>query len=340
MKIVIDAFGGDNAPDAIIEGSVNALNAEGGFDLILTGDEAIITQKLSQYQYDAKRVEIRHAPEVIDMHDAPVKAIKEKTNSSLVVALKTVAAKEADVMISSGSTGAVLAGATLLVRRIKGVKRPALAPVMPTRTGKGVLLIDCGANVDCKASYLQQFGIMGSIYMKTVLGIDNPRVGLINNGAEEEKGNAVAKEAYQLLKNSPIHFLGNIEGREILSGDYDVAVADGFVGNVVLKFMEGFAKDLFSMLKEEFTSSFRSKLGAMLLMPGLKRFKKKMDYTEYGGALLLGIDGGIIKGHGSSNAKAIQSTIMQAKRFGENHVVDRIKEEIGKINFDEVGKEG
>lgn len=339
MRIVIDAFGGDHAPDCVVQGTVEALAEQKGFDVILTGDETILKEKLSKFEYDKSRVEIRHAPDVIDMHDVPVKAIKEKTESSLVAALKTVANKEADVMISAGSTGAVLAGATLLVRRIKGVKRPALAPILPTRAGSGVLLIDCGANVDCKAPYLQQFGIMGSIYMKAVMGVDEPRVGLINNGAEDTKGNAVAVEAHKLLAQSPIHFLGNIEGREILSGNYDVAVADGFVGNVVLKFMEGFASDIFSMLKEEFYSSFRSKLGAMLLKPSLKRFKKKMDYTDYGGALLLGIDGGIIKGHGSSNARAIKATIMQAKRFGDNNVVDTIRNEISKINFDEIGKE-
>ena len=335
MKIVIDAFGGDNAPDAIIAGSVEALKRSQGFDLILVGDEAVLKQKLSGCEYDSKRVEIRHAPDVITMHDAPVKAVRQKTESSLVVALNTVAKKEADVFISAGSTGAVLAGATLIVRRIKGIKRPALAPVLPSKTGSGVLLIDCGANVDCKPSYLQQFGIMGSIYMKTVFGVQNPRVGLLNNGAEEEKGNAVAAAAHQLLKQTPVNFVGNIEGREMLSGNVDVAVADGFVGNVVLKFMEGFASTLFSMLKDEFMSSFRSKLGAMLLKPSLYNFKKKMDYTEYGGALLLGIDGGIIKAHGSSNAKAIASTILQAKKFGDNDVVGKIKAEISSLSFED-----
>ncbi|MDL2289171.1 phosphate acyltransferase PlsX [Clostridia bacterium OttesenSCG-928-F22] len=339
MKIVIDAFGGDNAPDVILEGSVAALKQAQGFELILTGDEAVLKQKLSAYEYDASRITIKHAPQVIGMHDSPVKAIKEKTESSLVVALKTVADKEADVVISAGSTGAVLSGATLIVRRIKGVKRPALAPVLPCRDGSGVLLIDCGANVDCKPAYLQQFGVMGSIYMKTVMGVEEPKVGLINNGAEEEKGNALTSTAHQLLKKSPIHFLGNIEGRDILSGEFDVAVADGFVGNVVLKFMEGFAKDLFSMLKDELYASFRAKMGAMLLKPALKQFKGKLDYTEYGGALLLGIDGGVIKAHGSSDARAIKATIMQAKRFGENNVVGNIRQELEKIDFDELGRE-
>jgi glycerol-3-phosphate acyltransferase PlsX len=326
MKIAVDVFGGDNAPDAIIKGCMEAINAESGFDLILFGDERSISSKLKGFSFDNSRVRVQHAPEVIGMHDSPTRAIKEKPDSSLVMALRAVEQKEADVFVSAGSTGAVLSGATLIVRRIRGIKRPALAPVLPTAKGNGVLLIDCGANVDCKPLYLEQFGVMGSIYMNKLFGVEKPRVALINNGAEEEKGNALAQAAHALLKDAPINFVGNVEGRDILSGDIDVAVADGFVGNVVLKFMEGMAGTLFSMMKDEFTADTRSKLGALLLKPAFRRFKRKMDYTEYGGALLLGIDGGIVKAHGSSNAKAFSATIRQAKRFAQTGVVEQIKQ--------------
>lgn len=334
MRLVIDAFGGDNAPGAIIEGCVNALNVEGGFDIILTGDEKIISDELEKYQYNKKRIMIKHAPDRIEMQDSPVQAIKKKTKSSLVVALNAVASKEADVLISSGSTGAVLAGATLLVKRIKGVKRSALAPVLPTISGGGVLLIDCGANVDCKPVYLQQFGIMGSVYMSTVFGIKSPRVGLINNGIEPEKGNALALSAYKLLQGSDINFKGNVEARDIMSGEFDVAVADGFVGNIALKSVEGTAMLMFAMLKQELTKGLGSKLGALLLKPAFRRVKKEMDYAEYGGALLLGIDGGIIKTHGSANAKTITAAIFQAKKMADKGVVDKIREEISKIDFE------
>ncbi|MGI6168889.1 MAG: phosphate acyltransferase PlsX [Christensenellales bacterium] len=331
MKIAVDVFGGDHAPDAILQGCVDALNAESGFDLILFGDESRISNGLKDFSFDNSRVRVCHAPEVVEMHDSPTGAIKEKPQSSLVMGLRAVEQKEADVFVSAGSTGAVMAGATLIVRRIRGIKRPALAPVLPTEKG-GVLLIDCGANVDCKPVFLQQFGMMGSIYMNKVFGVDKPRVALINNGAEEGKGSALAQASYALLKEIPINFVGNVEGRDILSGDFDVVVADGFVGNVILKFMEGMAGSLFSVMKREFMTDTRSKLGAMLLGPAFRRLKKNMDYSEYGGALFLGIDGGIVKAHGSSNAKAIASTIRQAKRFSQMGVVEQIKQEISALD--------
>lgn len=327
-KIAIDAFGGDHAPGEIVKGCVDALKEFDDIVLLLTGDETALNQELSKYKVDLSRVEIHHAPGIITNCEAPVLAVRRKKDSSLVKALELVAEKHADVFISAGSTGAVLAGATFIVKRIKGIKRPALAPVLPTAKG-GVVLVDCGANVDCKPINLQQFAIMGSVYAEHVMGIKSPRVGLINNGAESEKGCELTKETYKLLLDTPhINFLGNIEGRDIVSGDFDVAVADGFVGNVVLKFMEGLSKTMISMLKVEFKKGILAQIGALLLMPKLKSFKKKMDYTEYGGALLLGIEAGIIKAHGSSNARAIYSTINQARNFISGNVVDVIRRSI------------
>ena len=314
MKIAVDIFGGDNSPSALIDGCVDAAKLYDDVEFIFTGDERIITDYMSEKGYGSSRISIIDAPETITCGEQPTVAIKRKKNSSLVKALELVASKEADAFVSAGSTGAVLAGATLIVRRIKGVKRPALAPVMPTVKGP-VLLIDCGANVDCKPNYLQQFAVMGSAYMKKVCGIDAPRVGLINNGAEAEKGNELTKSAYKLLENTDINFVGNCEARYTMTGDYDVLVCDGFVGNAVLKCTEGVARSVMSIMKQELMASPITKLGALISKSGFKRVKKRMDYTEYGGAPLLGINGCIIKAHGSSNAKAITSAIGQARSY-------------------------
>ncbi|MCI6029278.1 MAG: phosphate acyltransferase PlsX [Clostridiales bacterium] len=314
MKIAVDIFGGDNSPSALIDGCVDAAKLYDDVEFIFTGDERVITDYMSEKGYGSSRISIIDAPETITCGEQPTVAIKRKKNSSLVKALELVASKEADAFVSAGSTGAVLAGATLIVRRIKGVKRPALAPVMPTVKGP-VLLIDCGANVDCKPNYLQQFAVMGSAYMKKVCGIDAPRVGLINNGAEAEKGNELTKSAYKLLENTDINFVGNCEARYTMTGDYDVLVCDGFVGNAVLKCTEGVARSVMSIMKQELMASPITKLGALISKSGFKRVKKRMDYTEYGGAPLLGINGCIIKAHGSSNAKAITSAIGQARSY-------------------------
>ena len=314
MKIAVDIFGVDNSPSALIDGCVDAAKLYDDVEFIFTGDERIITDYMSEKGYGSSRISIIDAPETITCGEQPTVAIKRKKNSSLVKALELVASKEADAFVSAGSTGAVLAGATLIVRRIKGVKRPALAPVMPTVKGP-VLLIDCGANVDCKPNYLQQFAVMGSAYMKKVCGIDAPRVGLINNGAEAEKGNELTKSAYKLLENTDINFVGNCEARYTMTGDYDVLVCDGFVGNAVLKCTEGVARSVMSIMKQELMASPITKLGALISKSGFKRVKKRMDYTEYGGAPLLGINGCIIKAHGSSNAKAITSAIGQARSY-------------------------
>lgn len=334
MKIILDAMGGDNAPYEIIKGAVLALNRYDDFELICTGKRELIQEELKKYTYTNERLEIVDAQEIIEMAESPVDAIKHKKESSMVKGFNLLAQGKGDVFITAGSTGAVVAGSMLIVRRIKGVKRPALAPVLPTMEG-GVLLIDCGANVDCKPSYLAQFGVMGSVYMKHVMGIEKPRVALVNNGAEEEKGNMLTKAAFKHLQKAPLNFVGNVEPRYIMNGQYDVVVCDGFVGNVVLKHTEGVAETLFKMLKRELKSSFLTKMGTLLAMGAFKNFKKRMDASEYGGALLLGVNGGVIKAHGSSDAKTICSTIRQAREFVSGHVVDVIKEEISKVKFDD-----
>lgn len=315
-KIAIDVFGGDHAPGITIQGSVQALASFPDIELLLFGDQARIEQELAKYpEADRARLRIFHAPEIITLEEAPAAAIREKKESSLVKALTAVKNGEADCVVSAGSTGALLAGATLIVRRIKGVKRPALGMGLPNREGGFTLLMDCGANTDSRPSFLLQFAVMASAYLQGVMGIDNPRIGLLNNGAEAEKGNALTKAAYKLLKDAPINFAGNCEARDILSGDFDAVICDGFDGNVVLKYTEGLAETLIDMLKKELMADTRSKLGAALSRPAFRRFKKIMDYTEYGGAPLLGVDGGIIKAHGSSNAKAFTAAIGQARRF-------------------------
>lgn len=318
VKIAIDAFGGDNAPRAVVEGAIEALLDYDDIEIILCGKEDAIRKELEGSKYDERRLSVLHAPEVIDCHEQPTLAVKRKKDSSLVRALKLVADKEADCIVSAGSTGALLTGATLIIRRVKGVKRPALAPLLPTKTGGWVMLIDCGANVDCKPSYLQQFGVMADAYMKRVMGVEKPRIALLNNGEEAEKGNDLTKAAYKLLADAPIRFAGNCEARDILSGEYDALVCDGFVGNVVLKLTEGLSEAIFSMLKAELKADARSKLGAALAMPAFKRMKKRMDYKEVGGAPMLGIDGCVVKAHGSSDDKAFRSAIMQARSFAKS----------------------
>ncbi len=325
IKIVLDAMGGDNAPKAIIEGAYLALEEMDDIQITLIGNE----EAIMPFYHEHPRLSLKFTTEVIEMAESPVRAIQKKKDSSIVVGMNMVKNKEADAFVTAGSTGAAIAGGTLLIRRIKGIQRPALAPMLPTRTGGQLLLIDCGANIDCKSSFLKQFGIMGSIYMERVMGIKNPRVCLINNGAEEEKGNALTKEAYQLLKNTDcINFAGNAEGRDVLSGDFDVAVCDGFVGNVFMKSIEGFAAMLMGMLKDSLMSSWKSKIGAFLSKKAFAALKKKMDYTEYGGSPLLGVNGCVIKSHGSSDAKTIKNSVRQAKLFIERDVVRVISEGI------------
>lgn len=328
-KIAVDVMGGDHAPDEIIKGCMMALK-EIDSTLVLVGQESIIKDKLSAYTYNEAKVEIVPAEEVIEMGEAPVMAIRKKKNSSMVIGLKMVKERQADAMISAGSTGALLTGATLIVGRIKGVERPAMAPFIPTQTGCS-LLIDCGANVDAKPQYLLQFARMGTIYVQQCLSIQEPKVGLVNIGAEEEKGNQLTKEAYQLLSaSSDIHFYGNVEARDIPQGLVDVLVCDGFTGNIILKFMEGFGKWLLGMIKVEFLRNVRTKLAALFMKQGISKIKDKFDVSTKGGAPFLGINGLVVKTHGSSKAQEIYSTILQTEGFINHQLVDKIK-----ANFEE-----
>jgi len=328
MKIVVDVFGGDHAPIEIVKGAVEAINCQNGFDLVLVGKLEQITNLLEKESYDKSRIEIVDAKDVITNDDIPSSAILQKKESSLVKALDYLNNnKDAKGFISAGSTGAVLTGAVLLLKRIRGINRPALSPVLPTVTGKNVLLIDCGANVEPKPNNLVQFAIMGSAFMKSVMGLDNPRVGLLSNGSEDKKGNALNKETFPLLKETDINFVGNVEARELLSGDIDVMVSDGYSGNICLKGCEGTALSMFSIIKDGILKGgLRAKLGYLLLKPVLKNVKKKMDYTDNGGAVLLGLEKIVIKSHGSSKAKAIKNSILQAKDMIEKGVIEKISE--------------
>jgi len=328
MKIVVDAMGGDNAPDEIIKGAVEAADKVEA-EIILVGDKNIIKNKLAEYG-NKENIMIEHASEIILNEDKPTKAIKEKKDSSMVIGLNMVKNKEADVFISAGNTGAILTGALLNVGRIKGIGRPALAPVLPTEKDKVFLLLDAGANTNCKPDYLLQFAQMGSVYMEKTMGVKNPKIGLVNVGTEEGKGSDLTKATYELLSKSELNFIGNVEGRDLLSGNIDVAVCDGFTGNVILKTLEGFGLTIFKILGAEIQKSLKNKIGALLIKSSLRNIKHKMDYGEYGGALLLGIDGGIIKCHGSSKAKTITNAIIQAYNFTKNGTIETIKQQIKK----------
>lgn len=324
MRIAIDAMGGDHAPKEIVKGAMAAVKVYDDLHIALVGNEKAIREFLT----DDTRITIIHTEEKIESTDAPVAAIRRKKNSSMVLAIKEVKDGRADACISAGNTGALMTGGILIVGRIKGIDRPALAPILPTLNGDGFLLIDAGANMDAKAEHLLHYGLMGSIYMQKVRNIERPRVGLINVGTEDDKGTELTKQAFSLLKAAPIDFIGNIEARDLLEGVCDVAVCDGFTGNVVLKTVEGTALSLFSLLKKELTSSFVSKLAAGILKPNFKKIKNKMDYTEYGGASLFGLQAPVIKAHGSSNENAILNSVRQTRMMLEQKVVETIKAEV------------
>jgi len=333
MVVVVDGMGGDFSPSAVVEGCVAAIK-EFDIDILITGDSNLIREELKKYTYDYNRIKIINASEVISTSEHPVMAIKRKKDSSLVKALNLVKSGEADAIISAGSTGAFLAGCTLIVGRIKGIDRPALAPIMPGKNGP-FMIIDCGANAECKPHYLVQFGLMGKTYFENILKIENPSVGLVNIGTEEEKGNELYKAAHKLLKEADLNFVGNVEAREIPTGEVNVLVCDGFVGNVILKLYEGAVSNIFDILKTGIMSSFRTKIGGMLLKPVFKKFKKDFDYKEYGGAAFLGVNGICIKAHGSSDGKAFKNAIKQATIFNENNVVEKLKLEIEKLSQQE-----
>lgn len=337
MKLVVDIFGGDNSPIETVAGAVEAINEQKDLSLILTGDETLINDELKKHEYDKQRIEVVHASEVISCNESPTTAIKRKKDSSLVVAYGLLKERE-DVkgLVSAGSTGAVLAGGILKLGRIKGVSRPALAPVLPAIVDgeeKGnVLLIDCGANVDCKPVNLLHFALMGSIYMNELYGIEKPRVALLSNGVEDAKGCALTKEAFAMLKDCPnINFVGNMEARDIISGKYDVVVSDGFYGNICLKSLEAVADGMMSVLKKSVTSSLRQKIGFLFMKPAFKKLKGTLDYNKKGGAVFLGVEKIVVKAHGSSKKAAFKNAILQAMRASEIGVSDIIKEEITKM---------
>ncbi len=337
MKIVLDAMGGDNAPDANIKGAVNAINKVKA-EVILVGKEDVIRDKIKKFygkemEEISDRLKIKNATETIEMEDTPTIAIKHKKDSSMVVGFKMLKEDEGDVFISAGNSGALLTGATLIVGRIKGIDRPALAGILPAYKSQ-LLLIDAGSNTNCKPINLLQFAQMSSIYLKNTYGIENPTIGLLNIGTEETKGNELVKESYKLLKEKSeelgINFVGNVEGRDAFSGKINAIVTDGFTGNVFLKTTEGLGKFVKRSLTESFTKNLLSKVLAIPALPAIKRFSKTMDYKSYGGALFLGVKKPVVKAHGSSDELLFEYTIIQAEKFVENKAVEKMKEEFEK----------
>ena len=336
VKVALDAMGGDNAPHAIVQGAIDAVNESKNVKVYLVGKETLVKEELIKYKYDANQIEVVDATEVIEMAEPPVMAIRKKKDSSIVKALHLVKEGTCDAFVSAGSSGAVLVGGQLIVGRIKGVERPPLAPLIPTEKGAS-LLIDCGANVDARPSHLVQFAKMGTVYMESIMGIKNPKVAIVNIGAEEEKGNALVKETFPLLKNTPeINFIGSIEARDIPKGYADVIVCEAFVGNVILKLYEGVGGTLIKKVKEGMMTTLRSKIGALLVKPALKNCLKSFDLEEYGGAPLLGLKGLVVKTHGSSKAIEIKNTILQCETFKEQNINEKIKNIIVKNDETEV----
>ena len=331
MRIIVDAMGGDNAPDVPVKASVKAINNKENISIVLVGNREAIEEKLAGLKYDESRMEIVDAREVITNDDEPVKAVKQKKDSSMVVAARMLSEGKGDAMLSMGSTGALLASGLLIVGRIKGVLRPALGTFIPTDMG-GKLMLDVGANTHCRSQNLLQFALMGNIYMNKVMGLEKPKIGLVNNGVEEGKGNDLTKEAYQILKENEhgLNFIGNLEGREMMQGDADVIVCDGFTGNIILKSLEGMGKVVSKNLKEIFGGGILSKLGGLLVLKGLKNFKKKMDYREYGGAPLIGLKKPVVKGHGSSDEKAAYNTLMQIEKFVLGDITKEIEDAVNR----------
>lgn len=337
MKIVIDAMGGDNAPKSTIEGAVLAIN-EYGVDIVLTGDKDIIQKELESKVYDKSKLEIIHTTEIIENEDKPVQAVRRKKDSSMVVGLKLVKDKKADAIVSAGNTGALLAGGLFVVGRIKGIDRPCLCPGIPNIKGGITLLADGGANADCKPKNLVQFAFMSDIYLKKVLGIENPRIGLANIGVEEGKGNELMKSSFCELQNLDLNFVGNVEARDVINSVCDAIICDGFTGNILLKTCEGVSMGLMKLMKEQFMSSLKGKVGALMLKNDFKEIKSMMDYSEYGGAPLLGVKGGVIKAHGSSDGFAIKNAVNQAIKFASGNVVEDIEKVLSEFEEKEARK--
>lgn len=334
MKIIVDGFGGDNAPLAVLQGCEMAVK-EYGVEIVVTGDEETLKKTAQENGVSLDHISFHHAPSVITMEDEPTSILKEKADCSMAAAFQLVKEGKGDAFVSAGNTGAILVGATFLLKRIKGVKRAALASVIPTATGC-YLLMDCGANVECRPEILTQFGIMGSLYMKKVMKTANPKVGLINIGAEETKGGELQIAALAQMKEAPINFTGNVEARELPKGAVDVAVADGFTGNIVLKLTEGMGSLMSAKLKEIFGGAV-GKLAGALVLKKIKALKKSMDYTEYGGAPLLGINQPVIKAHGSSNPKAFKNAIRQARDFAQSGMIEELGNTVSSMKKPENG---
>ncbi len=330
IKIAVDTLGGDNSPSANVEGAINALKEIKDLSVVLVGDEQAINEELKKYDYDKERVSIVNAPDEISCNDVPTVAIREKTNSSLVKCLELLKQdQELNALVSTGSTGAILAGAVLKIGRIKGVKRPAFCPILPTVCGKVVAICDSGANVDCDSLQLTQFALMGNLYIQKAYGIENPRVALLNIGTEEEKGDMLRKEVYQILKEKEdLNFVGNMESRDLLSGNYDLVVCDGFSGNVLLKSTEGTALEMLKLVKNAMTKNLKTKMGSLLIKNEIMNVKKLMDYNNYGGAVLLGCSKTIVKGHGSSKTSSIFHCIEQAYNLEKRNIREAIAQAV------------
>lgn len=336
MNIIVDAFGGDNAPLEVIKGAAEAVEKL-DVDITLTGNESIIKKTAEENNISLNRISIIHTESVIDIHEEPTEVIKGKSDCSMAVGLKALSEEKGDAFVSAGSTGALVVGATFIAKRIKGIKRAVLAPILPTAKGH-VMLVDSGANVDCRPEMLLQFGIMGSCYMERVMGIKSPKVGLLNVGAEDTKGRDMDIEAYKLLKNSPVDFYGNLEARELPFGECQVAVSDGFTGNIALKLYEGMGSFFAKELKNMLSGGLGGKLAALLILPKIKEFKKKFDYKEVGGAVLMGISRPVIKAHGSSDAKAFYNAIRQAKNCVDGKVIEAVTQSIEKVRAEAENK--
>jgi len=332
IVVAVDAMGADAGAEVAVLGAVQALQGSKIDRVILVGKEREIAPLLARQSYDKNRIEVVDAEEIITPDESPVAAIKAKKNSSMVVGLRLLKEGRASGFVSAGSTGALLTGATTIVGRIKGIKRPALGVLLPNTTSGYTFLIDAGANVDVKPEFLVQFAQMGSVYMEHIMGIASPKVGLINVGAEKEKGNALTKAAYELLEDANVNFVGNLEARELPSGACHVAVCDGFVGNIVLKYAEGIAKGFFAMLKQKLMAKPLTKLGAALAKPAFRGIKDSFDYAEVGGAAFIGLNGLVVKAHGSSNAKAIMNSIKQCEKFIQADIVGKIKNAVQNSN--------
>lgn len=329
MKIVVDGMGGDNAPFEIVKGAVEA-SALTEHQIILVGDESLINRELEKYKYSKEKITVMHAGEVITNEDAPVKAVRTKLDSSMVKGINLVKNGDADLFVSAGNTGAIMAAGLFILGRIQGIDRPAIASTYPILGGKGgiSLLVDSGANAECKPNNLLEFATMGSIYMEKVLNVKKPTVGLVNIGTEESKGTTVLKAAHELLSRSNLNFIGNVEAREIPKGASDVLVCDGFVGNIILKLTEGLAWNILKLIKNKFTEGVVPKMGALLLAGKLKEMKAQFDYSEYGGAPILGVKGALVKMHGSSNANAVKNTIIKGIPYVETNVVQTIQNSV------------